>query len=80
MKPRSTRTAVRIQAGSKRAPYYGWLDFGGKTGIGKSVVRPFYTEGRYIYPTYSANRSQVIDVMIEEYSAIARDAGLEVSS
>jgi len=79
MKAKSTRTAVRVGAGSKRVPYYGFLDFGGKTGIDKSVVRPFYTAGRYIYPTYSANRDQVVEVMVEEYTAIAVQAGLEVS-
>jgi hypothetical protein len=80
LKAKSTRTAVRVQAGSKRVPYYGWLDFGGKTGIDRSVSRPFYTAGRYIYPSYSANGDQVVGVMVEEYSAIARDAGLDVSS
>lgn len=80
LKAKSTRTAVRVSAGSKRVPYYGWLDFGGKTGIDRSVSRPFYTAGRYVYPTYSANRDQVVDVMVEEYTALAADAGLEVSS
>lgn len=80
VKAKSTRTAARISAGSKRAPYYGWLDFGGKTGIDGSVKRPFYKQGRYIYPTYSANQDRVVEVMVEEYTAIARDAGLEVSS
>jgi hypothetical protein len=80
VKAKSTRTAARISAGSKRAPYYAWLDFGGKTGIDGSVVRPFYKQGRYIYPTYSANRDRVVEVMVEEYAAIAREAGLEVST
>lgn len=80
VKAKSTRTAARISAGSKRSPQYGWLDFGGKTGINGSVVRPFFKKGRYIYPTYEANQDRVVEVMVEEYSAIARDAGLEVSS
>lgn len=80
MKAKSTRTAARIAAGSKRAPYYGWLDFGGKTGIDRSVDRPFYKQGRYIYPTYEARQDRVVEVMVEEYTAIAREAGLEVST
>lgn len=80
LKAQSTRAAVRVKAGSKRVPYYAWLDFGGSTGIGKSVKRPFYTAGRYIYPTYSANRDQVIEIMVEEYVALADAAGLDVSA
>lgn len=79
LKARSTRTAVRIAAGGKRVPYYGWLDFGGSTGINRSVHRPFYKEGRYIYPTYTASRDRVTDEMIAGYTQLARDAGLEVS-
>ncbi|MDM4721158.1 HK97 gp10 family phage protein [Micromonospora sp. WMMA1363] len=32
LKMRSTRTAVRIAMGGPRAPYYPWLDFGGRVG------------------------------------------------
>lgn len=79
LKAKSTRTAVRVSAGSKRVPYYGWLDFGGSTGIKRSVRRPFIEEGRYIYPTYEASRDRVIEAMVTAYTVVARDAGLEVS-
>jgi hypothetical protein len=48
----STRTAVRVRGGGNRAAYYPWLDFGGRVGKGRSVSRPFLTEGRYIYAGY----------------------------
>src|SRR5688500_14053726 len=41
LKAKSTRTAVRVSAGGKRVAYYGWLDFGGSTGIKRSVRRHF---------------------------------------
>lgn len=79
LKAKSTRTAVRVSAGSKRVAYYGWLDFGGRTGINRSVKRPFIEEGRYIYPTYSANTDRVMEAMVTAYTVVARDAGLDVS-
>jgi hypothetical protein len=47
---------VGIRAGSAAVPYYGWLDFGGDLpgrgrGRDQTISRPFYREGRYIYPT-----------------------------
>lgn len=79
LKAKSTRTAVRVSAGSKKAPYYGWLDFGGSTGRKRSVRRPFMEEGRYIYPSYSANRDEVLDAMVTAYTVVARNAGLDVT-
>lgn len=80
LKAKSTRTAVRVSAGGKRAAYYGWLDFGGSTGIRRTVRRPFIEEGRYIYPTYSSSRDEVLEAMVTAYATVARDAGLEVST
>lgn len=53
IKVASTRTAVRVKAGGRRAPYYPWLDWGGAVGRKKSVRRPFIKdEGRYLYRSY----------------------------
>lgn len=52
IKARSTRTAVRVVAGGNRAPYYPWLDFGGRVGKKRSVKRPFLKDGRFIYESY----------------------------
>ena len=52
VKAKSTRTTARVGAGSAKAPYYPWLDFGGRVGRNRSVKRPFFQDGRYLYPTY----------------------------
>lgn len=35
LKAGSTETAVQIKAGGSKAPYWGWLDFGGTVGEGR---------------------------------------------
>lgn len=78
IKARSTRTAVRIAAGGNRAPWYPWLDFGGRVGKNRSVRRPFLKEGRYIYKAFFANRDRVGDVTEQALIDVAKKAGLEV--
>lgn len=75
---RSTRTSARITVGGPRAPYYPWLDFGGKTGRNKSVVRPFFKEGRYLYPTLRKYRDEIMAKQYEGMVDVARKAGLDV--
>jgi hypothetical protein len=79
LKVRSSQREARIAAGGRKAPYYPWLDFGGKTGIDRSVDRPFYREGRYIYPTLRKNRDKITAVMVTALSDLAASAGLEVT-
>lgn len=79
LKARSTRTAVRIAVGGKSAPYYPWLDFGGQVGRAGSVPRPFYKEGRYLYPTLRKNRDEFTKIMQGSLVTIAHDAGLDVT-
>ena len=78
VKARSTRTAARVAVGGPRAPYYPWLDFGGRTGPRRSVYRPFIKQGRYVYPGLAELRPQIIAVMQDGVARTARDAGLEV--
>lgn len=73
----SQREAI-VKAGGKSVSYYPWLDFGGRVGIKKSVERHFVTEGRYLYPSYAANRSSIQPAVAEGLVQLARDAGLEV--
>jgi hypothetical protein len=77
----STRTAVRVTAGGKRAPYYPWLDFGGRVGRKKSTRRPFDPEGRYLYPAYFdlRNEGTLIEVMSAGLVELAETAGFEVT-
>lgn len=80
VRAQSTQTAARITGGGRRAPYYPWLDFGGKVGRHKSVKRPFYKDGRYIYAAYFAKREagEFEQVMTEALLDVVRGAGFEV--
>jgi len=81
IKPQSTRTAVRVSAGGRKAPYYPWLDFGGRIGKRKSVKRAFLKEGRYLYAGYYKARDsgELVDIMREALLDVARQAGVEVT-
>jgi hypothetical protein len=78
LKAKSSRTLTRIAVGGNRARYYPWLDFGGKTGINRSVDRPFYKEGRYLYPTLGKNKAEIADLLQKGILAVAQSAGLDV--
>jgi len=78
LKARSSQKAVRIAVGGRRAPYYPWLDFGGRVGPGDSVVRPYIADGRYLYPGLRANRDEIQKLIDRRLREVAEDAGLEV--
>lgn len=79
LKVRSSQRKAAIAAGGRRAPYYPWLDFGGRTGPGRSVNRPFLTEGRYIYPALRRNRDEITRKLEAAVAEVARAAGVEVT-
>lgn len=76
----STQTAARVSGGGARAPWYPWLDFGGRIGRRKSVKRPFIKEGRYLYASYFRMRDsgKFEDVMTTALLDVVRGAGFEV--
>lgn len=71
----STQKAFRISGGSKRAPYYPWLDFGGK--IPRGGKRPFIKDGRYIYASYFKHRDATAGLLEAALIDAARAAGVE---
>lgn len=75
----STATAARVQAGGSRAPYYPWLDYGGKTGRGKSIARPFERHGRYIYPAYWSQQANIQKMLETRIAKVIEANGLEVT-
>ncbi len=79
LKAQSTRTSARIAVGGKRAPYYPWLDFGGRTGRRKATVREFITEGRYLFPTLGRERPAVERRLGTALSAVVKASGLDES-
>jgi hypothetical protein len=78
VKTRSTRTMARVVGGGSRAPYYPWLDFGGRVGRRRSVKRPFLKDGRYIYRAYDLHKNEFIETMRDNLLDVARSAGIEV--
>ena len=75
---RSTRTAARVAVGGKTAPYYPWLDFGGQgRRPGRPAARPFFREGRYIYPTLREIRPEIQAMIQDSISDVIRNVGLE---
>jgi hypothetical protein len=78
LRAQSTQTTARVAVGGPKAPYYPWLDFGGRVGRGRSVVRPFYKEGRYLFPTLKKKRNEIQAAMLNALSELARESGLEV--
>lgn len=79
VKAKSTRTQARVAVGGSGAPYFPWLDFGGRTGRRKRTVRPFIQEGRYLYPGLSESQRDVQAVLERALSDVVRSAGLEES-
>jgi hypothetical protein len=79
VRARSTRTKVRVAGGGSRAPYYPWLDFGGRVGPGRSVRRPVLNRGRYIYAAFDRHRDEFVDVLDKRLREVADDAGLQVT-
>lgn len=69
---------AKVVSGGRRAPYFPWLDFGGRVGRKKSVKRPYLPDGRYVYPAYRSTRDQVENVLRESLTEAARDAGLDI--
>lgn len=74
----SGQREAKVSGGSKKAAYYGWLDFGGAVGRKKNTRRRFLQEGRYIYPAYSANADSIQKALVNALTELARGAGLEV--
>lgn len=77
VKASSTATAGRLAFGGTKAPYYPWLDFGGKVGRNRSVTRPFIPEGRYVYPTIRRHGPDLARELEEALAGVIRRAGLD---
>lgn len=78
LKARSTRTMARVSAGSKRVPYYPWLDFGGKGPNNRPAQRKFYKEGRYLWKALVVKRDEFQTALEGALVGVVRQAGIEV--
>lgn len=79
LKTRSGAREGRIAAGGRAAPYYPWLDFGGAVGRGDSARRPYYSEGRYLYPALRNKHAELQEELDRAIARLAADAGLDLS-
>jgi hypothetical protein len=75
MKAGSSQTAAQIKVGGTVAPHYMWLEFGGRVGHNKSVVRPFIKGGRYVYPTAAQKHNVLVDKLEDVIGTLTRKAG-----
>lgn len=62
IRPSSTQREGRVTMGNARVPYAGFIEFGGKVGINKSVSRKFIKGGRYLFPALRDNRAEVVAI------------------
>lgn len=70
---------IAIQAGGDVAPYFGWLDFGGRVGRKKHTWRTRTDGGRYVYPTYHRHVDDIDKLMQAAIKRITAAAGLEMT-
>lgn len=77
LRAQSSQREARVVGGSKKIPYYGFLDFGGRVGKNKSVARPFVKSGRYLWPAVAANRTSLEKALQQGLLDLARDVGLD---
>lgn len=75
----SGQREASVKGGTARAPYYPWLDFGGRVGRNRSVSRPFLKEGRYIYAAFRDRRATIQKTIEDGAAKLIRDSGLEAS-
>lgn len=79
LKAKSTQTAARISAGGRKAPYYPWLDFGGKGPNNRPAQREFHREGRYVWKGLVVKRDEFNAALGRALVDVAQRAGIEVT-
>lgn len=87
IKVASSQREARVQEGSARVPYAGWIDFGGSTGRGHrprtpnsgAIKRPFYADGRLVYPAYYAQQANITALLEKRLAQLITKHGLEVT-
>lgn len=79
LKASSSQTQARISAGGRKAPYYPFLDFGGRVGRKKATRRQYIPGGRYIYPTLAEKQDDIQAAMFKAVAMLAETNGIAVS-
>lgn len=84
LKVSSSQREARVKGGSAKVPYYGWLDFGGRVGHGRTgkgegaTHRPFYSDGRYVYPAYYSQQDNITKLLAKRLRQLAEKHGMTV--
>lgn len=77
IKPLSTQQTGRVAYGTVNAvPYQGFIEFGGRVGRNRTVVRPYVPRGRYLFPAAEHEREAVVRTLEHELGMLIRRAGL----
>jgi hypothetical protein len=76
---RRQTAGAAIATGGSRAEYEPWLDFGGRVGRGRSVVRPFLKTGRYVYPALADKRAVINQRLDRLLADLAGQAGFDTT-
>jgi hypothetical protein len=77
---RSSQREARVALGGRRAPYAPWLDFGGEGRVkGRPPHRDFIRGGRYVYKGLEVKRADIVQIMSDALTELARSAGLDVT-
>lgn len=74
----SGQREAKVVGGSRAAPHVGWLEWGGRVGRGKKVVRPRVRESRYVWPAYRRKQAAIAAKLEEAIVGVARGAGFDV--
>ena len=72
------KSSAIIQGGGPGVPYYGWLEFGGESGIGGSNVREYVPEGRYVYPAFESQKAFIEYEINQNFRHLVQSSGLDV--
>lgn len=79
IKARKQQRSASLATGGSRAPYYPWLDFGGRVGRNKTSMREFVKGGRYIFPALAEKDAQVKEKVDEVLARLAKKAGFDTT-
>lgn len=74
----SGQREARVVAGSARAPYVGWLEWGGRVGKKNRVVRARVSVSRYMGRAFKSNLPRIVERLEDALVDVARSAGLDV--
>lgn len=77
LKPRATSSGAGIAFGGSAAEHYPWLDFGGRVGRNRSIVREIVPGGRYVYPTIGESKEEIGQMADDAIRTVAKRADFE---